>query len=374
MIKIQKKWDVFCKVVDNYGDIGVCWRLVKQLHHEHGLQVRLFVDNLPIAAKLLIGISDVAEQLCEGIAIIRWDDDTAFESAADVVIETFACDLPDAYLVKMDSNVIWVNVDYLSAESWVPEFHSLHGKHQDSNLKRHFYFPGFDEHTGGLLREKDLIVRRDAFQQSEDLQHQFWKPLGVDTNVNDLKLSLFSYSNAPINALLQSLAEAEKPVSVFMPVNSSLPMRLLGHDSMAVGDCITEGALTLYVLPFLSQDDYDKLLWACDINFVRGEDSWVRALWAGKPFIWQPYLQTDNAHLLKLNAFIKKFYDEHEVNQTIAKLHEAWSIEVFPDDVWQHYLASLVEIKAHTQRQCKEVIRQEPLATRLVAFCANLAK
>ncbi len=38
--------DIFCAVVDNYGDIGVCWRLARQLAHEHGMTVRLWVDDL----------------------------------------------------------------------------------------------------------------------------------------------------------------------------------------------------------------------------------------------------------------------------------------------------------------------------------------
>ena len=41
-----------------------------------------------------------------------------------------------------------------------------------------------------------------------------------------------------------------------------------------------------------------------DWNFVRGEDSLVRALWAGKPFVWQIYPQHDGAHWDKLTAFL----------------------------------------------------------------------
>ncbi|MBY0444112.1 MAG: elongation factor P maturation arginine rhamnosyltransferase EarP, partial [Burkholderiales bacterium] len=38
------RWDIFCRVIDNYGDIGVCWRLARQLSFEHGFAVRLMVD------------------------------------------------------------------------------------------------------------------------------------------------------------------------------------------------------------------------------------------------------------------------------------------------------------------------------------------
>lgn len=370
----KKRWDIFCKVVDNFGDIGVCWRLARQLHRAHGLQIRLFVDQLPVAAKILTGVSNAAEQDYEGVKIVRWDEQTDFESTADVVIETFACGLPSAYLAKLHSDAAWVNVDYLSAEAWVPEFHALHGKHPETNLTRHFFFPGFNESTGGLLREQDLITRRDAFQQSKDIQREFWQPLGVNNIVGDLKISLFSYDNAPIEPLLQSLIYGERSVSVLMPMNSSLPTSLLGNEGLTVGDCLTEGALTLYILPFLSQDDYDKLLWACDINFVRGEDSWVRAVWAGKPFIWQPYLQTDNAHLVKVNAFLDAFYArDFNEKKAVADFHQAWSIGAFEASAWERYIDNFPDISMHTLQQSSQLAKQADLASQLVAFCEKLA-
>lgn len=374
MNKPKKSWDVFCKIVDNFGDIGVCWRLVRQLHHEFDISIRFYVDNLPVASKILTGIGNESEQEYEGVTIVRWDDSTSFENAADVVIETFACDLPLSYQQLMTKETLWVNVDYLSAEPWVPEFHGLNGKQQNNQLVRHFFFPGFTNQTGGLIREQDLIARRDTFQQSDDLQHAFWQPFAIDVHHDDLKISLFSYTNAPIEPFLQTLAEGDRAVSVFMPMNSCLPTSLLGIDDFAVDDCVTIGALTLHVLPFLSQEDYDKLLWSCDINFVRGEDSWVRAAWAGKPFIWQPYWQTDNAHLVKLNAFLATFYDSPEHEQTLKKLHESWSVETFHHDVWQHYIANLPAISAHSKQQSDQLIQQDALAGKLVAFCANLMK
>ncbi|MFW5432533.1 MAG: elongation factor P maturation arginine rhamnosyltransferase EarP [Methylophilaceae bacterium] len=370
----SKQWDIFCKIVDNYGDIGVCWRLAKQLHNEHGLSIRLFVSDLAIARDILVGIDDTETQQHEGVTIVRWDADTDFSVAAAVVLETFACDLPAAYLAQMTPETVWVNIDHLSAESWVSGFHALHGKHQETNLIRHFYFPGFKEDTGGLLREEGLITQRDAFQQSEVLQNAFWQSFGIENDASDFKVSLFSYSNTPIDALLDALVNGKRHVSIFMPFNDCLPKQLLGNDNLAVGDCLKVGKLTLHILPFLTLDNYDKLLWACDVNFVRGEESWVRALWAAKPFIWQPYLQTDNAHLVKLNAFLKIFYDHLALDQTIAALHQAWSVEEFYDAIWDAYLANLAEITEHTQQQSSALIQQEALVPKLMAFCANLAK
>lgn len=373
MINIQKKWDIFCKVVDNFGDIGVCWRLAKQLHQEYNVQIKLFVDHLPTAAKILTNIVDSREQQFQGVTVIRWDDNTSFDVAADVVIETFACGLPAAYLSLMNKQTVWVNVDYLSAEAWVPTFHGLNGKHRETALTRHFYFPGFNDKTGGLLREQNLMTNRDAFQASQALQQDFWRSLMIAHHSYDLIISLFHYQDAPVDALLQSLAGGEQSVMVVMPLNHHMPTSLLGYTDFVVGDCITVGALTLHVLPFLTQDDYDRLLWVCDINFVRGEDSWVRAIFAGKPFVWQPYWQEDNAHLLKLNAFLASFYLHPEWQQMLVKLHEAWSTAQFDDDVWQHYLKDLSELTVYTQQQSQMLTKQEDLASKLLAFCADLA-
>ena len=373
VINIHQKVDIFCKIVDNFGDIGVCWRLAKQLHQEYDLPVRLFVDNLSAASKILTDITNADEQQFDGVTIVRLDENTVFDSVADIVIETFACGLPTAYLALMTQQNVWVNVDYLSAESWVPEFHGLNGKHHETKLTRHFYFPGFYDNTGGLLREQRLITYRDDFQASDVMQHAFWQSLMVSAQPSDLTISLFHYSNAPVDALLQSLVDGEIAVQVFMPTNSHVPTSILGYSNLVAGDCLTLGNLTLHLLPFLQQADYDRLLWACDVNFVRGEDSWVRAVWAGKPFIWQPYWQEDNAHLLKLNAFLTSFYQYTELQQTLVKLHEAWSTERFHQEVWQHYLANLPEIAKHTQLQSRLVIDQQDLASKLLAFCADLA-
>ncbi|MGJ8621107.1 MAG: elongation factor P maturation arginine rhamnosyltransferase EarP [Methylophilaceae bacterium] len=373
-MKNQKKWDIFCKVVDNFGDIGVCWRLATQLYLEHGLEIRLFVNDLEAASKIMNGVTNEVEQIHEGISIVRWDEETTFDSVADVVIETFSCELPDVYLRRMHEMTVWVNVDYLSAEAWVPEFHGLNSKYQQTKTLRHFYFPGFSTNTGGLLREQTLGVARDCFKQSDQKIQDFWQSLLIDNNPHSLKISFFSYTNAPIEPFLNALVNANQSVSVFMPMNRAIPTSLLGQEALEAGDSIKAGSLHLYILPFLSQVMYDKLLWACDINFVRGEDSWVRAVWAGKPFVWQPYWQTDDAHLLKLNAFLDQFYGQPAFKKTLTKLHEDWSTQQFEGDVWHDYLENLDSIVELTQQQSNMLMEQKALATRLVDFCANLAK
>jgi uncharacterized repeat protein (TIGR03837 family) len=374
-LKKQKKWDIFCKIVDNFGDIGVCWRLAKQLKNEHDLEIRFFVDKISIAKQILTGLDiKAAVQIYEGITIINWQDNTIFDDDVDVVLETFACGLPLVYLTNLHAATIWVNVEYLSAEAWVPDFHALDGRHHESNRKRYVYFPGFNEMTGGLLRERDLIARRDTFQQSRALQYAFWQSLGINSMSDGLNVSLFSYANAPIDYLFSALINGEQRVNLFMPFNDCLPKRLLGKEKVAIGDCLIKGNLTLHILPFLTQENYDQLLWACNINFVRGEDSWVRAIWAGKPFVWQPYWQTEQTHMVKLNAFLKTYYASCPMSETITALHQSWADGEFSSNLWALYVEHLAEINAFSQKQSRALMQQDTLTNKLVAFCANLPK
>ena len=65
--------DIFCSVIDNYGDIGVCWRLARQLAHEHGLSVRLWTDDLASFARFCPEADAEAEiQRCKGVEVQLW--------------------------------------------------------------------------------------------------------------------------------------------------------------------------------------------------------------------------------------------------------------------------------------------------------------
>jgi uncharacterized repeat protein (TIGR03837 family) len=122
----------------------------------------------------------------------------------------------------------------------------------------------------------------------------------------------------------------------------------------------------------MSQVDYDQLLRDCDLNFVRGEDSWVRAIWAGKPFIWQAYLQDENVHIKKLDAFLDLFYADFDAKEVVCEAHHAWVAGVMPSEVWQNYLVNLSAIKNHTQHQSSQLAKQADLAAKLVIFCNKI--
>lgn len=373
----MKNYDIFCKIVDNFGDIGVCWRLAKQLDAEHGISIRLWIDDLNVARQLIPALNTSKRiQLIDNIKIAIWDENTRFEQAADAVIEAFGCELPPDYMALMQADNIWINLEYLSAESWVEGFHAQHSKR--GKLTRHFFFPGFTEATGGLLREHDIVENNQKIAADKQLQSDFFRQLHLtpENECAALKISLFSYAHAPINNLLAAMVDSATPIRCFVPATGILPKvaEFFGKASLSSGENINRGSLSLHVLPFLAQSDYDKLLASCDINFVRGEDSWIRAIWAGKPFIWQPYLQTEDTHLIKLKAFLDVFYAncEDAAQRAVITMHNAWTSAQISASTWQDYLSNLSTLHTFTAQQSSALASQPDLATNLVIYIEKL--
>jgi uncharacterized repeat protein (TIGR03837 family) len=308
-----RRLDLFCRVVDNYGDIGICWRLAKQLVREHGLAVTLYVDDLASFRRICPEVDVAAErQQLQGVSVQHWRDQDgvyASQEVADIVVEFFAVDLPPGYIDAMaqcEPRPVWFNLEGLTAEEWVEGCHRLSSM-QPRGLTKHFFFPGFTDKTGGLLREAKLEQQRRQFDASVFLQQLGLAPAELAAT----KVSLFCYPHAPVSALLEAWRQGGQPVTCLVPegVAADAVRAFTGGDG-AAGTVATHDALTLRVLPFVPQPDYDKLLWACDLNFVRGEDSFVRAQWAGKPFIWHIYPQDENLHHKKLRAFLQRYAAE----------------------------------------------------------------
>lgn len=379
------RWDIFCSIVDNFGDIGVCWRLARQLAHEHGLQVRLWLDKPEVARQLIPSLNPALTRQIPGqhiaqVEICHWQL-AADAEVADVVIEAFACELPAAYLQHMQSRrPVWINLEYLSAESWVDEFHAGRSVHPSTGLSKHFFFPGFSHHTGGLLRESRLLAERMAFQQNAQLQAEFWQQLGVTPSLseNAVKVSLFCYPHAPLHSILQAMNEGEQEVDLFIPAGHIAEQTQAWVEQQAAAG-FTAHKLKTHIIPFLSQPLYDRLLWACELNFVRGEDSWIRAIWAGRPLIWQPYFQQEDTHLEKLQAFLQRYHEKSSASLTaeIMAAHQAWNADGFKADgfnilQWQALCAILPQWQAHAQAYASELAEQEDLAAKLVIYCKNL--
>lgn len=266
------RWDLFCRVIDNYGDVGVCWRLARDLA-ARGETVRLWIDDARALAWMAPGGA-------AGVSVGAFD---APGEPGDVVVEAFGCDPPPAFVERMAvARPVWINLEYLSAEAYVERSHGLPSPHA-SGLLKWFFYPGFTPATGGLLREPGLAAEQAAFDRDAWLAGH-----GIALQPGERVVSLFCYENAPVARLLDALADR--------------PTLLLA----AGGRTLQHPQVRVQPLPWLTQPGYDRLLWSCDLNFVRGEDSLVRAMWAGRPFVWQIYPQHDGVHAAKLQALLER--------------------------------------------------------------------
>ncbi|AOF83569.1 hypothetical protein BSY238_2900 [Methyloversatilis sp. RAC08] len=361
--------DLFCRVIDNFGDIGVCWRLARCLARDHGWHVRLWVDVLDALAHIKPhGASEPR------VEVRPWSDATPCLPAS-CVIEAFACDLPPAFVMAMAAQhppPRWINLEYLSAEAWVEGCHGRPSHDAASGLTKHFFFPGFTARTGGLLRERDLPAQRDAWLADAAGQQRDLARLGMAVDIGALQLSLFGYESPSIATLIDALAAHAQPVQLWVPEGRSLSMAggLLGRPLRA-GDVVQRGALALHALAFMDQDDYDRLLWQCDMNIVRGEDSFVRAQWAARPMLWHIYPQEEDAHLTKLDAFLDRHAEglPEEVATRLRALHRGWnSTTAVPVDDWHALLGDLPRLASHARQRAVTLGAQDDLATQLVMF------
>jgi uncharacterized repeat protein (TIGR03837 family) len=388
----QERWDVFCRVVDNFGDVGVSWRLARQVAREHGKRVRLILDDLTVLAKLRPEIDGSRDSnALEGVEVRRLD--APLGEVADVVVETFGCDPPEPYVLEMARREVkprWINLEYLSAEDWVEGSHALPSPNPRLPLTKHFFFPGFTPGTGGLLRERSLLNRRDEFQADPGAQAAFWSSVsGRVPPQGALKVSLFAYAGAPIEALARACMRYPGPVWLVAPegvpvpavgriADPSLDRRSNEHPGGA------RRVVDIVRIPFLAQDRYDELLWACDVNFVRGEDSFVRAQWAGRPFAWNVYPTEDGAHWVKLSAFLARYTDGLDRAQAAAvtSLWEAWNrrgegsedgtLRPGLAESWAAFVSRLEALAGHARAWSDRLGARRDLAAELVDFADNV--
>lgn len=355
-------WDIFCKVIDNYGDIGVCWRLCRGLA-ARGQRVRLWVDDAS-------ALRWMAPNGCPGVEVRPWTQPLPVQELApgDILIEAFGCDIPPEFvaayvgwLKAKGQKAAWLNLEYLSAEGYVARNHGLPSPVMGgpgAGLVKHFFYPGFRPGTGGLLREPDLLQRQARFERDAWLQQ-----LGIEFQGEHL-VSLFCYEPAALPELLVHLTEQAQPSRLLVTPGRARAAVLAAlaqlHQRQPVWN--EPGRLSISYLPALSQDDFDHLLWACDLNFVRGEDSLVRAIWAGQPFVWQIYPQHDDAHHSKLEAFL----DMLEAPASLRQFHQAWNA-VDSGPLGTPDLAAWAQTAGKTRRR---LLAQPDLVSQLLEFVA----
>lgn len=340
-------WDIFCNVIDNHGDIGVCWRLAAGLARR-GEHARLRVDDASALAWM-------APDGAADVEVLPWASEPG---PGDVVVEAFGCELPQAFQALIASrkpSPAWINLEYLTAESFARRSHGLPSPVMSgpaAGLVKRFFYPGFAPDTGGLIREPDLLERQASFDAGAWLaQH------GVARR-SDRLVSLFCYEPAALSQLIAQLATSPTQLLVTAGRATSAVRALLGSAR-------TQGQLAVHYLPLMPQVEFDRLLWSCDMNFVRGEDSLVRALWAGKPFAWQLYPQQDGAHHAKLDAFL----DWLRAPPALREFHRAWNGVT-------HALPELdcLSWTAPVQAARDRLLAQQDLVTQLLDFARQPAK
>jgi uncharacterized repeat protein (TIGR03837 family) len=174
------------------------------------------------------------------------------------------------------------------------------------------------------------------------------------------------------------LAAGEQPTHLLVPEGRIIAdlQHWLGVDQLVAGELHSRGGLTVQVIPFLNQADYDRLLWSCDFNAVRGEDSFVRAQWAGRPLLWHIYPQQDEAHLHKLEAFLELYSRGLSPAAHTALLAQwrGWNRGEDMGESWKGVVATWPELTQHAEKWCQQQAAQTNIATALVQFYLNWLK
>ena len=317
---------LFCTVIDNFGDIGVSWRLAAQLQRELGWQVHLWLDDEHALRALCPQLSTLpcTEQ---NIHLHHWQagkhaNDLQHTPAPQIVIETFACDLPPSVLQTIrQQQALWLNWEYLSAEDWAEAMHTKPSPQADGYVK-YFWLMGFSERSGGLLREQHYaqLSQLSGLRQHCSLppkQHPEWLLFGYHSPIWATWLTMWQQHQQPITLLL-----AGDPIIHSLQQAGSIPTNALQH----AGDVYQLDCVRLIKLPFVPQQQFDALLHLADGAIIRGEDSFVRAQFAAKPFFWHIYPQDEHAHLDKLHAFWQKAYTMYAPE--VCRAHQALSDEL----------------------------------------------
>jgi uncharacterized repeat protein (TIGR03837 family) len=336
------QWDIFCRVIDNHGDLGVCWRLAADLA-SRGETVRLWVDD-PLA---LHWMAPDHERSTPGVTVLRWAEPLPAVDPGDVVIEAFGCDPPPSFVDAMaQAKPVWINLEYLSAEDYVERNHGLPSPQPSSfgALTKWFFYPGFTAGSGGLLREPHAL----------DPGAPPWTELDVLPRPGERCISLFAYADAPFAELFDLLDD--QPTLLLITAGASQVPALKALEGRP------QKNLRAHALPWLTQSAYDRLLHACDLNFARGEDSIVRAMWAGAPFVWHIYKQSDGVHERKLKAMLNRM----PADASVQTLWRAWN-GLGP---WPATLPDPIAWRTACQQWRSGLLEQSDLTIQLMQFVA----
>jgi len=329
------RWWIFCRVIDNFGDAGVCLRLANELS-ARGQSVKLWIDRPEI-------LDWMAPDATPRMEVVHWqvdDQDSPGEfqedNFADVVIEAFGCEIPPIYQMKIASEARkykqltqWINLEYLSAQDYAQQNHQLLSPvlfGPGEGAHKWFFYPGFTPRTGGLILEEHIRSKVQQTQHIGPNSHSTSQltPIANFSHSRAFSIGLFCYPDAPLDSLINGLrsihAQNGCDYTLFIPSGDTQGV----VQGVLKGEGVVEshgGGVNISNLTYLTQTQFDEMLWHNDLNFVRGEDSLIRAIWAGKPWVWQIYKQSDEAHIPKLNALLTTL----ECPTFIKEIHWGWN-------------------------------------------------
>ena len=340
--------DIFCEVIDNYGDVGVAYRLARELKRIYPNKELRFIINQTEELNLIKKNDD--------IIVINYKDVDKIEQPADLVIETFACNIPEIYMDKaLKTSKLMINLEYFSSEDWVDDFH-LQESFLGGNLKKYFFIPGLSEKSGGIILDKEFLDRKNKVQENREY---YLKQFNIDENY-DLIISVFSYEKNFDN-FLKTLQKLDKKVLLLLLSEKTQKNFIKYFDNNDYYDKIKA-----VKLPFFTYDKYEKLLALCDINLVRGEDSFVRALLLAKPFLWHIYPQDENTHIIKLESFLEKYCPNNK------ELKETFINYNINKDDFSYFFENLDEIKKYNEKYTDYLIENCNLMNKLINFIEKI--
>ncbi len=316
---------VLCKVVDNFGDIGVCWRMCRRLKLINpDINLSLIVDDLEAFKRICSQIKvDEKAQVFQGITIYNWKEyEYCFSEfikndgeKMDVILECFQCGRPDwmeeiLFEKKLNRTVNVIMIDYLTAEDYAEDFHKLNSLTRSAKVQKVFFMPGFTGKTGGLIIDEQWKNLSPYDENGPVLIFTYEKNWdGLAGAINELFFESENNENSPEILLAQGRGL------------DSIKLALQKYDSVS-------GNLT--VLDYLNQEEWDEMMKKCSILIIRGEESMSRACLSGIPFIWHAYPQSDEYQMVKVNALLERlrpYFEEKNFNF----IKEAWHCINDPD-------------------------------------------
>ena len=343
-----KSIDIFCEVVDNYGDVGVAYRLARGFKRIYPDKKLRFIINQMEEINLIKKSDD--------IEIVSYKDISKIESSADLILETFGCEIPKEYMDKaLENSKFIINLEYFSAETWVDDFH-LQESFLGGKLKKYFFIPGLSEKSGGVLLDNEFLERKKKVEENKEY---YLEKFGINEKY-DLIGSVFSYEKN-FDSLIEELKKLDKKILLLILSEKTQKNFIKYFDNNNNYDKIK-----IVKLPFFTYDKYEELLALCDFNLVRGEDSFARALLLEKPFLWHIYPQEENIHIKKLEGFLEKYCPNNK------ELKETFINYNINKDDFSYFFKNFKEIEEYNKSYANYLRENCNLMKKLIKFIENI--